>query len=287
MVLYPDVNVRFSNEEMMSGGHTCNKYLLQFANATSEFTKCAIRHARPIGICEKCVHYYLDVQKSYEEILKAQDEAGHACAMELVNLDRLEVIVGALDYVYKLWAKAECNSCFVVDDNGTLTSQLSNVTIQFRQLYSNTTQCFKKFYNSSTEKYDPKICVNCTAEYCALNKFYEDLKADTGEGIVCMDIVDAMNSTRTRWSKRFGCFVSAPKAEIPLIISVAVIALSPIVFYVGARYFTSKTEKRIPFPRRMSADLSIPSARRLLADLTIPSARRMSAELSIPSTSRS
>ncbi|XP_069705408.1 osteopetrosis-associated transmembrane protein 1 isoform X2 [Periplaneta americana] len=250
---------RFNDEEMMSNGHTCNKYLQQFANSTSEFTKCAIRHARPIRICEKCIYYYLDVQKSYEEILKARDEGGHACMMELVNLDRLEVIDGALDYVYKLWGKAECNCCFVVEDNGTLTSQLSNVTIKFQQLYNNTTKCFEKFYNPSTEKYDPKICVNCTTEYCTLNKFYEDLKADTGEGIVCMDIVDAMNLTRTKWSKRFGCYVSIPKAEITLIISVVVIALSPVVFYVGSKYATSRAEKRIPSQRRISADTSIPS----------------------------
>jgi hypothetical protein len=33
--------------------------------------------------------------------------------MELVNLDRLEVIEGAFDYVYKLWIRGHCNSKYL------------------------------------------------------------------------------------------------------------------------------------------------------------------------------
>jgi hypothetical protein len=50
-----------------------------------------------------------------------------------------------------------------------------------------------EFYNVTTKKYESGVCGNCTEKYCALNTYYEDLKADTGEGIVCMDIVDAVS----------------------------------------------------------------------------------------------
>jgi hypothetical protein len=85
------------------------------------------------------------------------------------------------------------SGCFIVKDNGTLTPQLSNITIKFQQLYSDTQKCFSEFYDVTTETYEPSICINCTETYCNVNKYYEDLKADTGEGIVCMDIVDAVS----------------------------------------------------------------------------------------------
>jgi hypothetical protein len=85
------------------------------------------------------------------------------------------------------------SGCFIVKDNGTLTPQPSNITIKFQQLYNATQNCFNKFYNVTTKKYESAVCANCTEKYCTLNKYYEDLKADTGEGIVCMDIVDAVS----------------------------------------------------------------------------------------------
>lgn len=85
------------------------------------------------------------------------------------------------------------SGCFVVKDNGTLTPQLLNITIKFQQLYNDTQNCFNAFYNVTTKKYEPAVCANCTEKYCNLNKYYEDHKADTGEGILCMDIVDAVS----------------------------------------------------------------------------------------------
>ena len=48
----------------------CRIYLEYFANSTSNFTQCAIRNARPIRMCERCVDYYLDVLKTHEDIYK-------------------------------------------------------------------------------------------------------------------------------------------------------------------------------------------------------------------------
>lgn len=238
--------IRYSHDKMINSVKDCKSHLEYFANSTSNFTQCAIRHAHPIRMCEICVDCYMNTLKAYEDILQAHDESGHACKMELVNLDRLEVIEGAFDYVCKLWQRGQCNSCFIVKDNGTLTPQLSNITVKFQQLYNVTQDCFNQFYNATTKKYESAICGNCTEKYCALNKYYEDLKADTGEGIVCMDIVDAMNSTRTKWSKLLGCHISEPKAEVPFIVSVILISLTPVVFYVTAKRFSAKAESRLP-----------------------------------------
>jgi hypothetical protein len=229
----------------------CRIYLEYFANSTSNFTQCAIRNARPIRMCERCVDYYLDVLKAHEDIYKAHDEGGHSCQMKLVNLDRLEVIEGAFEYVEKLWTRGHCSSCFVVKDNGTLTPQLLNITITFQQLYNDTQNCFNTFYNVTTKKYEPAVCVNCTEKYCNLNKYYEDHKADTGEGILCMDIVDAMNLTRTEWSKLLGCYITEPNVEVLFIISVILISVTPLVFYGAAKQISAKAESRLQRQRRL------------------------------------
>jgi hypothetical protein len=59
-------NLRYSYD-VIEG---CVIYLEHFANSTSNFTQCAIRNARPIRMCERCVDYYLDVLKTHEDIYK-------------------------------------------------------------------------------------------------------------------------------------------------------------------------------------------------------------------------
>lgn len=61
---------RCSQDEIMNHVESCRNHLDYFASATSNFTHCAIRHARPITVCESCVGYYLDVLKAHEDILK-------------------------------------------------------------------------------------------------------------------------------------------------------------------------------------------------------------------------
>jgi hypothetical protein len=54
-----------------------------------------------------------------------------------------------------------------------------------------------------------------------------------------------MNSTRTKWSKLLGCHISEPKVEVPFIISVILISLTPIVFYGTAKRFSANNESRL------------------------------------------
>jgi hypothetical protein len=54
-----------------------------------------------------------------------------------------------------------------------------------------------------------------------------------------------MNLTRTEWSKLLGCYISEPNAELPLIISVILIAITPLVFYGTAKRFSAKAETRL------------------------------------------
>jgi hypothetical protein len=58
-----------------------------------------------------------------------------------------------------------------------------------------------------------------------------------------------MNSTRTKWSKLLGCQISEPKAEVPFIMLVVLISLTPVVFYGAAKRFSSKAKSRLLRPK--------------------------------------
>lgn len=54
-----------------------------------------------------------------------------------------------------------------------------------------------------------------------------------------------MNLTRTEWSKLLGCYIPQPIAEVPFIISVILISITPLVFYGAAKRFSAKAESRL------------------------------------------
>ena len=54
-----------------------------------------------------------------------------------------------------------------------------------------------------------------------------------------------MNLTRTEWSKILGSYISEPNVEVPLIISVFLISVTPLVFYGAAKQFSAKAESRL------------------------------------------
>jgi hypothetical protein len=54
-----------------------------------------------------------------------------------------------------------------------------------------------------------------------------------------------MNLTRTEWSKLFGCYISEPSAEVPFIISVVLISITPLVFYGAVKRFSDRVESRL------------------------------------------
>lgn len=116
----------------MKLGDNCEVLLEQYATITANFTRCVIRHARPIRICQKCIQEYVAVEKSHDDILKVietyfiiflsrhkyivafhfqlHEKSGETCQTELLNVDRLDLIEASFKFVKDLWKKADCNS---------------------------------------------------------------------------------------------------------------------------------------------------------------------------------
>jgi hypothetical protein len=118
-------------------GQKCEELLMDYAALTANFTRCFIQHARPITVCQNCIDDYVQVLESYTNITEVNthavstksncitplihynfyklfqlkdDSTGKACKLELINVDRLEVIEKSFEYVTLEWKSAFCSS---------------------------------------------------------------------------------------------------------------------------------------------------------------------------------
>ncbi|XP_066991836.2 osteopetrosis-associated transmembrane protein 1 isoform X2 [Anabrus simplex] len=218
-------------------------------------------NARPINLCESCVDQYLNVIETHEKILKLEDEYGEACRKKLIDLDRLEIIEHGYGNVLNLWESGHCSSCFTTN-NRTLV--ISTITVTFNNLHKKTNDCIQYFYNSANKSYDPAVCTSCSEAYCKMNEFYDSLKDTEGDGKICIDIVDSMNTTRSKWSTTLNCGKKKLAPEVPLLLSLMIISLTPVGFYIAAKIFSSKVESRVLRQKRLG-HLNYPSTSRLVS----------------------
>lgn len=244
------------------GDSDCQFLLESFASVTANFTFCAIRHARPIRLCESCVDDYMLVIEVHKDILKLEDEGGEPCKEKLLNLDRLQVVEAGFEYVQGLWKRANCDYCFKINPDGSLTKKLNNHTLEILNLHKQVDSCIQEHRNDSYESlYDPLVCTECKESYLYLNNRYNELK----DHIFCMDIVDLINTTRNEWSVELGCCLDRQKPEIVFLITSGVISLIPILFYASAYLFATKKEEKVAQQKRWVEHVNImPSSSQVL-----------------------
>lgn len=72
------------------------------------FTKCSIKHARPIRLCEKCIDHYVNFIANYEK-LTTTEVNGTTCKSIYFSNDRLEVVLEYFENILYVWDKGNCN----------------------------------------------------------------------------------------------------------------------------------------------------------------------------------
>ncbi|XP_026739951.1 osteopetrosis-associated transmembrane protein 1 [Trichoplusia ni] len=212
----------------------CSTILNRFADASSNFTKCSILHARPIRICSRCIEQYMQFKTIYDELLTTIVN-GTSCKSIFISHDRLDAVLEYHDNILSIWDKGHCNTCFNWSDKVPV---LSNETKLFNEKFNETMACIMKYIDPSTNDTQP-VCENCMQSYIQLDNYYKTLSDDAiGVDSICMDVVDSMNATRSIWSKTLNCCKIRRTPEIIFLCCTGIISALPIFYYLVLRYFS-------------------------------------------------
>ncbi|XP_060065125.1 osteopetrosis-associated transmembrane protein 1-like [Ylistrum balloti] len=228
----------------------CIAYLEEFGIHASKFIKCIIEKARPFRFCEECVVYYKHTMESYSDIVKdGKDRDG--CKSLLLNADRVQVLNEIYNNIRQIWDEANCKGCFSsvsIDGNGTVIYQYSKDTTEFMGKYKTVSRCLRHYQSNGNS--NDSVCEVCRGNYTDLNTFYKKVRSAKND-LVCMDLVDMMNYTRLMWGQQLHCSRHSPDDAIVVIIAFLLLTL-PVLFYVGARYFVTRTKRKLMLQKRMS-----------------------------------
>jgi len=240
----------------------CKVLLEKFSNSSSKFTRCANQYAKPIFMCRNCVHDFIDVRTYYYALEHSQSE-GINCKDLLTSQDKVEIIKATYDYIVGeegLWRKGYCSSCYTKPLNHT--TKLTDNAVTFFAYFKTVKNCFEAHPDTNTTQTEKSVaCTACANDYYALTKFYKENflhdQVPYVEGI-CFDILDAINSTQHRWGTgQFHCGRQL-KGNLPLILAIVVVLLTPVAFYLLTRYGPGahRAQERVLTQRHMHNILS-------------------------------
>ncbi|KAG5897511.1 hypothetical protein JTB14_030009 [Gonioctena quinquepunctata] len=227
--------------------NTCTILRDNFANASAQFTLCAVYNSRPITFCENCVNPYRDVLAAYKNMSLEMFDNDTKCIDIFVNLDRLEILETLYGDNVALWNRAKCYECYLVE-NGTQSKVTSNETVQFQDYYKHFKECVNR-----TQEMD-LLCKNCMKQYEVLNNYYSSISKFNEKIGLCMDLVDIMNTTWTFWGTNC-CKYRKHNESIFIAFSVMILLLT-VSFYYISRFYVEKITPTIIQQSRFVGSLS-------------------------------
>ncbi|KAM4693206.1 osteopetrosis-associated transmembrane protein 1 [Discoglossus pictus] len=224
----------------------CSQLLIDFANASAALTGCLVHRARPVRLCQGCYLEYVRVGAIMESIKHPVQNQTENCVKSLLQADRVQVLVVLNNFFEETWSTSKCTQC--LEQNSTA---LLNSTIQFMSLFDEVNQCFEKHMQEPSIQTQQgnysRVCANCSMSYSKLNALYSKLH-EAKE--LCIDLEDAMNSTRILWSKTFNCTLPCTDT-VPVIAVSAFIIFLPIVFYLSSFLHSEQRKRKLIFPNRI------------------------------------
>ncbi|XP_072178962.1 osteopetrosis-associated transmembrane protein 1-like [Diadema setosum] len=213
--------------------HHRNTLLKNYSEASSEFLECAVKSAKPVRICEKCVREFKNVHYAWDMINKDEE-----CKDDILVSDTLQIVTQTHSFLQSLWDVGLCENCYSASSH----FEASNSTVQFLRQYNETIDCFIAFGGHAPGPEDnnsTSICTNCSDQYKALNHVYNNIP----ENGLCMDIIDLMNRTRMQW-KSSGCTPITRNFLFVMAVSVFICIL-PLFFYLTAKIHGTKKEQKL------------------------------------------
>ncbi|XP_042548171.1 osteopetrosis-associated transmembrane protein 1 [Dipodomys spectabilis] len=242
----------------------CRELLLDFAHSSAELTRCVVRSARPVRLCQTCYPLFQQVASKMDNISRAvgNTSESQSCAKSLLMADRMQIVVILSEFFNTTWQEANCANCLTNN-----SENLSNSTEHFLTLFNKTLTCFEDNLQGSSHSLLPpknysEVCKNCHTAYKSLSSLYNEMqkmndlekKAEPGTHL-CIDVEDAMNITRKLWSRTFNC--SVPCSDTVPVIAVSVFILFlPVVFYLSSFLHSEQKKRKLILPKRLKSSTS-------------------------------
>ncbi|XP_075453683.1 osteopetrosis-associated transmembrane protein 1 isoform X2 [Ascaphus truei] len=229
----------------------CARLLVDYANSSAALSGCLVRRARPVRLCQGCYLEYVQLRAIMKSIADPLQNKTLSCETSLLQSDRVQVVVILNDFFEQTWTDSKCMMCLQNDSRDLLNS-----TIEFMNLFDELNDCFEKNMQPAGQLQqgnNPGICKNCSEGYKKLNVLYSKLEH---EKVLCIDLEDAMNSTRRLWSKTFNCTVPC-KDTVPVIAVSAFILFLPIVFYLSSFLHSEQKKRKLILPKRIKSNANI------------------------------
>ncbi|KAM4770680.1 osteopetrosis-associated transmembrane protein 1 [Rhinophrynus dorsalis] len=232
--------------------HVCSQLLHEFANNSAALSECLVESARPVRVCEKCYSKYVQLQATMKSIGSPMQNGTDSCEISLLRSDRVQVMVTLNDFFEQIWDDSKCLNCLQNQSQGLLNS-----TVEFMNLFEELNVCFgvKEMVSAiqTQEGNSSTVCRNCSVKYRNLNALYSKLEQ---EKALCIDLEDAMNSTRRLWSKTFNCTVPCTDT-VPVIAVSAFIIFLPIVFYLSSYLHSEQKKRKLILPKRIKSNANV------------------------------
>ncbi|XP_068087362.1 osteopetrosis-associated transmembrane protein 1 [Hyperolius riggenbachi] len=230
----------------------CLQLLHEFANISSDLSNCLASAAWPVRVCQLCYKEYAHLKAIMNRIGSPLQNSTLSCAATLLRSDRVQVIVALNDFFDDLWKDAKCANCLETNNTGIL-----NNTARFMKSFELLVQCFNRTMQEPATPLQKanysEVCQECNESYKDLNEQYTKLGHTSA---LCIDLEDAMNSTRRLWSKTFNCTLPCTDT-VPVIAVSAFILFLPIVFYLSSFLHSEQKKRKLILPKRLKSGTSM------------------------------
>ncbi|OCT78190.1 osteopetrosis-associated transmembrane protein 1 [Xenopus laevis] len=226
----------------------CLRLLVEFANNSAALSSCLVTNARPVRLCQHCYTEYVQLQTTMQSIETPMQNGTVSCDTSLLQSDRVQVVVILNDFFEQTWEESKCLQCLQ-----NQSQSLLNTTCEFMDMFLSLQTCFKLNMKEpivvTQQGNYSSVCRNCSKNYRELNDLYSKLEK---EKALCIDLEDAMNSTRILWSKTFNCTVPCTDT-VPVIAVSAFILFLPVIFYLSSYLHSEQKKRKLIFPSRIKS----------------------------------
>ncbi|XP_053566582.1 osteopetrosis-associated transmembrane protein 1 [Bombina bombina] len=242
----------FQSPDVFQDPHNCSQLLPEFANVSAALSGCLVLRARPARLCQGCYQNYVQLVGIMQKINQKFQNTSDSCAKSLLQSDRVQLLVIMNEFFEQTWSDSKCTQCLEKNSTAMLTS-----TIKFMALFDEVNTCFHNNMQAPSvyvqQRNLSRVCANCSAIYKNLSALYSELE---NANELCIDLEDAMNSTRHLWSTMFNCTVPCTDT-VPVIAVSAFIIFLPVVFYLSSFLHSEQKKRKLILPKRIKSNAAI------------------------------